>query len=71
MACDSTTLLALTIADGLEALSQRDLLICLAGAFGADAGFANAQAAYDQAVTDKLQALSDRDLLECLEAALC
>lgn len=71
MACDSQTLENLTKADGLNKLSQRDLLICLASVFGSRAGLADAQTALNLAYTNKLQGLSDRDLLAALEAALC
>ena len=72
MACDAKTLEALAVAtDKYNGLSDRDRLICVASVWGSAAGFANAQAAIDQANVLGLDALSDRDLQAAYLAAIC
>ena len=72
MACDAATLEALAVATNKEnGLSDRDRLICTASVYGAAAGFANAQAAVNQAMATGLAELSDRDLDAAWLAATC
>lgn len=71
MACDSQTLENLIHADGLDKLSQRDLLVVLASIYGSSAGFANAQLALNNAYAMGMPKLSEHDLWMALEAAIC
>jgi hypothetical protein len=71
MPCDAQTLANLTGATGLSKLSDYDLLCCLAQIYSAKAGFANAQAALNNAYAMKMPSLSDADLEKCFEAAIC
>jgi hypothetical protein len=72
VACDSSTLEALAVATNKEnGLSERDILVCTASIYGIAVGFANAQAALNQAAADGLFALSERDLRACYLAVIC
>ena len=72
MACDAQTLEALAVASNKEnGLSDRDRLICTASVYGTMAGFANAQAAVNQAMATGLAGLSDRDLEAAWLAVIC
>lgn len=71
MACDADTLEALTHADGLEKLSDRDILICTASVYGTAGGFATAQLALNNAYAMGMSKLSDADLEKTWEAAIC
>lgn len=71
MACDAATLEALIHADGLDKLSQRDLLIVLASIYGSSAGFATAQAALNNAYAMGMPKLSAHELWMAFEAAIC
>ncbi len=70
MACDATTLAALTAATGLSKLSDRDLMLALAYLFGQAAGH-NATTATAAAAASKYAALSERELWMVLEKVLC
>ncbi len=67
MACDAQTLETLAYAQGLPALSERDFLICLAGAFLASAGI-NAQTAVDNAAANNYAGMTDLELDQALLA---
>ena len=72
MPCDAATLEALAVATDKEnGLSDRDRLICTAYVYGAAAGFANAQAALNQAAADGLFRLSAHDLRACYLSVIC
>lgn len=66
MACDAQSIQNSIASNGLDKLSERDLLICLAGKLGALASLASATTAVAQAYSNGLPKLSDRDLLICL-----
>jgi hypothetical protein len=71
MPCDSTTLEALTHVDGLEKLSDRDILMCLASVYGTRAGFTTAQLALNNAYAMGMPKLSDADLEKAWLVAIC
>jgi hypothetical protein len=71
MPCDADTLEALTHADGIAKLSDRDILMCLASVYGTRAGFATAQLSLNNAYTMGMPKLSDADLEKCWLAAIC
>lgn len=71
MACDSQTLEALIHAEGLAALSQRDLLMCIADQLGIAAGFSNASTSLAQSKAEGLPQLSEHDLWMCFETSIC
>ena len=71
MACDSTTLVALSATDRLPALSDRDRMICLASVYGTAAGYSTAQAALNAAKANGYAGLSDADLDKAFLAAIC
>jgi hypothetical protein len=72
VACDAATLEALAVLSNKEnGLSDRDRLICTASVYGAAAGFANAQAALNQAAANGFFALSERDLRATFLSIIC
>jgi hypothetical protein len=64
MATDAQTLVNAAMAARYDSLSDRELLLCLAGLYGANAGL-NAQQAVNAAMGADYDSLSDRELWEC------
>lgn len=62
MACDSQSLELLLVANGLNRLSERDLLICRAYLYCNLAGFTSATDALRVAYADGYAKVSERDL---------
>lgn len=69
MATNAQTLLSLAAANKEPGLSDHDVLMCLAGYYGTQAGL-NAQQALNLAEQEKYSTLDDRTLEECLLAAI-
>jgi hypothetical protein len=69
MATDAQTLINLVAANQYPKLSERDLLLCLAGYYGGNAGL-TAQQAVTLAAQEGYHKLSDRHLYECLLAEI-
>lgn len=69
MATDAQTLTNAAATAKYSGLSEREILLCLAGQYGATAGITSQQAV-NLAATNDYSGLSDRTLYECLLALI-